>query len=141
MTTLALVGAFSLKRQHVAGSPITYTEVPEVISVSGLGQLNELIDATHFSSGGVREYISGLADGVEFTVECNFVPNSTQQEAIIAGVVAKADGNFQLVCTGSSPNVTLTFLAVYLGWTINPSVDNRNTVSFTFKISGPVTIT
>ncbi len=140
MSTSALVGGFSLKRQHVAGSPITFVEIPEVISVSGLGQQNDLVDATHFGSNGVREYISGLADGVEFTVECNFVPNSAQQEAIIAGVVAKADGLMQLICTGSSPNVTFAFNAVYIGWQIGPSVDNRNTISFTFKISGAVTV-
>lgn len=140
MSTSALVGGFSLKRQHVSGSPITYVEIPEVISVSGLGQKNDLVDATHFGSNGTREYIAGLADGVEFTVECNFVPNSAQQEAIVAGVVAKSTGLFQLVCTGASPNVTFAFSAVYIGWELGPSVDGRNTISFTFKISGAVTV-
>lgn len=140
MSTSAIVGGFSLKRQHVSGSPITYVEVPEVISISGLGQQNDLVDATHFGSNGSREYIAGLADGVEFTVECNYVPNSAQQEAIIAGVVAKATGAFQLVCTGASPNVTFSFNAVYIGWELGPSVDGRNTISFTFKITGAVSV-
>jgi hypothetical protein len=140
MTTSATVGGFILSRQHAAGSPITFVDVPEVISISGLGQTNDLVDATHFGSGGSREYIGGLADGEEVTIECNFVANSAQQEAIIAAVVAKETGNFKVTVTGVSPNVIITFAAAYIGYVFNPSVDDRNTLSFVIKISGAVTI-
>ncbi len=140
MTTSAFVGSVTLKRQDVSGSPITYNEVPEVISISGVGQTNDLVDATHFGSAGSREYIGGLADGAEVTVECNYVANSAEQEGIIADCAAKETGSFQLLVTGSSPNVTFTFSAAYISWSLNPSVDNRNTISFTFKISGAVSV-
>jgi hypothetical protein len=140
MTTSATVGGFTLSRQHASGSPITFVDVPEVISISGLGQTNDLVDATHFGSGGSREYIGGLADGEEMTIECNFVANSAQQEAFIAAVVAKETGNFKITQTAQSPYVTITFAAAYIGWTLNPSVDDRNTISFVIKISGAITI-
>jgi hypothetical protein len=140
MTTSAIVGGFTFKRQHVSGSPLTYVEVPEVISVSGIGATNDLVDATSFASAGSREYIGGLSDGQEVTIECNYVANSAQQEAFIAGVAAKETGNFQVVVTGASPNVTFTFAAAYISWSVNPSVDDRDTITFTIKISGAVTI-
>jgi len=33
-----------------------------------------------------------------------------------------------------------TFAAVALAWVLNPAVDDRNTISFTFKISGDITV-
>lgn len=140
MTTSAIVGGFTLSRQAVAGSPITYVDVPECFSISGVGQANDLVDATHFGSGGSREYIGGLADGTEITIECNYVANSVQQEAFIAGVAAKSSGNFKILVTGASPNVSFTFAAAYMSWSVNPAVDDRDTITFVIKISGAVTV-
>lgn len=139
MTTSAIVGGFTLKRQHASGSPITYVAVPEVISISGLGSTNDLVDATHFGSAGVREYIAGLADGQEITIECNYVGNSVQQEAFMDAVEAKETGSFQVLVDGVSPNVTFTFSATYISYVINPSVDDRDTVTFVVKITGAIT--
>lgn len=139
MTTSAIVGTFTFKRQHASGSPITYVEIPEVISVSGIGVVNDLVDATHFSSGGSREYIAGLADGQEITIECNYVPNSVQQGAFMAAVEAKdPSGNFQFL-VGSSPNETYTFAAVYISYVVNPAVDDRDTITFVIKVTGAIT--
>jgi hypothetical protein len=140
MTTSAIVGGFTFKRQHTSGSPLTYVDVPEVINISGIGAANDLVDATHFGSGGSREYVGGLADGQEVTVECNYVANSVQQEAFITGVALKKTGNFQVIVTGASPNVSFTFAAAYISWSVNPSVDDRDTLTFTIKISGAVTV-
>lgn len=140
MTTSAIVGGFTLKRQHVSGSPLTYVDVPEVISISGIGATNDLVEATHYGSGGSREYIGGLSDGTEVTIECNYVANSAQQEAFIAGVAAKATGNFQVHVTAASPNAAFSFAAAYISWTVNPSVDDRDTITFVIKISGAVTV-
>ena len=140
MTTSAFVSGFTLKRQHVTASPIAYVEVPEVFSISGVGITNDLVDATHFGSGGSREYIGGLADGQEVTVEANYVGNSVQQEAFITDVVNKATRNFQLLVSGASPNVLFSFAAACLSYVVNPSVDDRNTITFVVKISGAVTL-
>lgn len=140
MTTSAFVGGFILARQHTSGSPITYVTVPECFSISGIGITNDLVDATHFGSGGSKEFIGGLADGEEVTIECNYVANSAQQEAFMTGVVAKSTGNFQVTQTTSSPNTSFTFAAAYISYVINPSVDDRDTITFVVKISGAVTV-
>lgn len=139
MSTSAFVGDFTFSVATV-DSPASYDALPEVISISGVGQTNEQIDATHFGSAGNREYIGGLADGVEITVECNYIQNNAVQERIISDVAAKNTVNCKLTATDSSPQSSFSFAAAALGWTINPAVDDRNTISFTFKISGAITV-
>lgn len=140
MATSAFVGDFTLQRQNITTSPISWQDVPEVISISNLGQVNDLIDATHFGSGGNREYIPGLADGVEMTVECNYVQNNAVQEAMITDVKNKATRSFRVRVVDGSPETVFSFAAACLGWVINPAVDDRNTITYTLKISGDVTV-
>jgi N-methylhydantoinase B/oxoprolinase/acetone carboxylase alpha subunit len=114
-----------------AASPQVLTAIEEVFSISGLGQTNSLIDVTNFdSAAGTMEYIAGLADGSEFTVEANYVPGATQQLAVVAAVVAQDTRLCRVDYTGSSPNKSWSFSAVCLGEEIAPSVDDRNTLTF-----------
>lgn len=141
MTTSAFVGGFQVEVGDDVGSPTpTYATLPEVISISGVGQTNDLVDATHFGSGGSREYIGGLADGSEITLECNYVANNTVQEAVIGYVAAKTTHGIRITATSPDPDVVITFDAAAIGWEIGPQVDDRNTISFTFKISGSITV-
>jgi hypothetical protein len=140
MATSAFVGDFVFERQNVTTSPISWQAVPECISISNLGQTNDLIDATHFGSGGSREYIPGLADGSEVSIECNYVQNNAAQEAFITDVKNKASRNFRVRVTDGSPETVFSFNAACLGWVINPAVDDRNTISFTVKVSGDITV-
>lgn len=138
MTTEAFVGKVYFER-GAGTSPETYTRICQVFSISGLGQTNDLVDATTFCSNGSREYISGLADGTEVTIEANYEIEDTQLDAWIADVVAKTTRNFRVVVDQGSPQTVFSFAGVCLSWTLNPSVDDRNTISFTVKISGDIT--
>ena len=140
MSTSAFIGAGNIAfAVATVDSPASYDNLPEVISISGVGATNALVDATHFDST-AREYISGLADGTEVSVECNMVQGNAVQQRIIADVAARNTVNCKVTFDYSSPVDTFSFAAVALGWTINPSVDDRNTISFTFKISGSITV-
>jgi hypothetical protein len=138
--TDATIGGFSLELGD-ADSPAVFDAIEEVFALTGLGKVRELVDATHFGSGGNREYIAGLADGVEITAECNYVPGATVQQAMIAAVNTGANRNFKIVESLDSPDTVYAFVGSPLGWTINPSVDDRNTLTFTVKISGDITVT
>jgi hypothetical protein len=143
MASEATLGGFTLKRRQSPSSPTLYTAVPEVFSISGIGQTNDLVDVTNFDSAGNREYIGGLADGQEVTIEANYVPEHAsfaQQSGLISDVTSKLTVDFQLLHTATSPNVLFSFSLAMLSYVINPSVDNRNTITFTGKISGSVTI-
>ena len=121
-------------------SPQVLTAIEEVRSVSGVGQVNSLVDATNFDSpANSREYIAGLADGSEITVECNYVPGATMQVAAMTAVEAGATRKARLTYTNSSPNKTFSFDVVCLGYEVVPSPTEVNAITFTFKITGAIT--
>ena len=124
-----------------AASPIVYNTAPEVTSLSGLGETTPLVRATHFKSTS-EEYIGGLADGDEFTLECNSVHQSPDVLSIIKGYKGLTK-YMKITDTDSSvsPNTNriYTFDAVVMGWSLAPQLADRGLVNFTFKISGGVT--
>jgi len=129
MATLATIGKWKLTHEAA--------EVEEVLSVGGMGKSNNLVDVTNFDSpGGSMEYIAGLADGTEISVECNYVPAATAQIALRADVDAGATAAFVMTYDGS---VTFTFNAVCMGYVITPSTSEQNKCSYTLKISGDIT--
>jgi hypothetical protein len=139
MATQAFISGYTLKRSNSA-SPDVFTDVPEVIEISGFGQTNEQREATHFGSDGVREYIPGLADGSEYSVTCNRLPDNAVQTNMINDVGNKATTAYQMVETDGRGNTeTFQWAAVALGWTVGPSVDDRATIVFSFKITGDIT--
>jgi len=133
--TAATIANRKIRRQTVA-SPAAYTDVPEVLSISGFGEVAELVEVTNLDSGGSKEYISGLLDGKEFTVECNHIDGNAQQDALKA-----AKGTtiaMQYARTDASPETVANFNAVALGYEETPSVSEQNRITFTFKISGAI---
>jgi hypothetical protein len=136
--TQANIGYFKFRLGNGASTE-TFADIEEAFSISGVGKTREQVDATNFDSAGNREYIGGLADGNEVTVECNYIPNATNQAALIAAVEAGLNRNFQVAYTAVSPEEVWQFTASPLSWVINPSVDGRNSISFTVKISGDIT--
>lgn len=141
--TSAFLNGFVFKYTDTTLSPNTRA-IPEVLSCSGLGQTNPLVDATSFDSS-AREYIAGLADGQEITLECIYLPDNVVQAAMRTAVTNKATKALKVIATyaTSSPNrvETFDFSVVMLGWVINPSFEDKNTVTFTMKISGSIAIT
>lgn len=133
--TAATIANRKIRRQTVA-SPATYVDIPEVLSMSGFGELSELLEVTNLDSAGVKEYIAGLTDGQEFDVECNHLVNNTQQDAL-----KTAQGTtiaMQYARTDVSPDVVSNFNAVALGWEETPGVSDQNRITFKFKITGTI---
>lgn len=121
-------------------SPEVYSTIQETKSLSGLGKTNPLIDVTSFDSA-AREYIAGLADGQEISIECvrtHASPNI--QDALIAIVDSKTTRNFKLTLTDGTTPIVYTFAGVPLSWAIAPSFDDAAMISFTLKISGDITV-
>jgi predicted secreted protein len=134
----AFMSGITVKRGD-GGGPDVFTAIPEVISLSGMGKTNSLVDVTNFDSAGAKEYIAGLADGTEITVEANYLPADTQQQALIADVDAGLTRNIQVITDDGTTETTYDFAVVALSWVLNPSNDDRNTISFGLKITGAIT--
>lgn len=139
MATKAFVGKVFLKVGNGA-SPEVFTRYCEMTSLSGLGQANDQVEATTFCSNGSKEYIPGLADGKEVTVEANYDPLNVTQNQLIADVKAKHTRNFEVEIEEDSPATVFHFAAAMLSWEMGPSISAANKVTFTFKISGDITI-
>jgi hypothetical protein len=124
-------------------SPETMSAVPEVRSLSGLGKTNPLVDVTNFDSA-AREYIAGLADGQEVTLECNYLPGNTVQGNMITGVNNGVNRYLRVRVQDAvhSPTTTKTYTmeVTMLSWVLNPSFEDANTMTFTMKISGDITV-
>ena len=138
MATAANISNFKLKLGDAA-SPEVFADVEEVLSLSGFGKSNDLLDVTNWDSPtGTREFIAGLSDGAEITAECNYT-GATNQDALRTAVDAGSTRNFQIVNSNQSPAETFSFAAVCLGWTIDPAATEQNRITFTLKISGDIT--
>ena len=137
--TAAFKGGLTVKHGDGAGTEV-FTAIEEVNSLGGFGKTNPLIDVTSHDST-AREYIAGLADGSELTIESNRVHTASNiQDDVIAEVDSGTTSNYQILLTDGTTLITYDFAAVNLSYTINPSFDDKTTITFTLKISGAITV-
>lgn len=138
MTTATFKGGLTVSFGDNA-SPEVFSTIEEVNSLSGFGVTNPLIDATSHDST-AREYIAGLPDGAELTVECNRVHTASNiQDDVKTAVDAGSTRNFRIALTDGTTAKQYDFSAVCLSWAETPSYDDKNMISFTLKISGSIT--
>ena len=138
--TASFKGGWGFYRGDTATGSSTWTKVGEIISLSGLGAQADDVDVTSVDSGNTREFIPGLLDGVEITVEGNLVLNNAQQQAMTANAQSGASWEFQVPITDGSHTMTLTFEGAVKGWQLSPSIEEQNKIQWTVKISGNITI-
>jgi len=140
MTTNAYLSNLKLELVSTT-SPETFSQLEEITGGMQIGATAPLLDVSHFQSTS-REYIAGLEEGDEFSLECNAVMTSPAvQQTFIA---LKGQTRTLLVTATStrvSPNISKTyrFSAVFLGWGLTPNVGEADKLTFSFKISGGVT--
>ncbi len=116
-------------------SPVVYTEVKEITSFNGFdGQAAE-IDVTHLRST-AKEFIMGLQDFGNFSIEVNFLPDDPGQTALRD---AKESREIQLFRATFSDNSTATFNAYVTSAPISGGVDGKVDGSFNLRITGDVT--
>ncbi len=136
MATVATIGLWKFAHATV-GAPTTYVDLEEVTDVSGVGVSAEEVDVTNFDSpAGTKEFIAGLKEGQEVSVECNYIPAATEQDSLMDQVDAGVNISFQATYNATQ---TFTFTGSPKGYTITPSTTDANKISFTIKISGDIT--
>lgn len=140
MAVDAHVGGFRYQRGDGA-SPEEFTNICAVFDGAGLGEKRDQVDATTFCSDGQKEYIAGLADGNDFTLQMLWSQDDEQILALINDVQTKATRNFHVVDMNSSPNLTFELAVTALNWEVKPSVSGRNEFVWGGKISGGILLT
>ena len=124
------------------GAPENFNTLEEVISLGAVSKTNDTIEVTSFDSNKVKEYIGGLADGSEFSAECNHIVDpaqNVQQLAVIAYIEAKTTFNIKITLTDGTDSINLDFAVVPVSYGITPAVSEAAKIAFNFKITGDIT--
>jgi hypothetical protein len=113
----------------------TYTDVAEVTSITWPGYQRDAVEATHLNSDDqFREYVPGLMDAGEVTLELNFVPSSS--DVIIAALTASTLGQFKITAPGG---VNVVFKGIVTSYQAQSPLDDRMTASVTIKVTAKPT--
>lgn len=140
MATEATIGHGTLfKRGNADGPPETFTALGEILDISGPDMTKDTIDATHMASTDrYREFISGLRDGGEVTVTCNFVPGGTTIANALTDFQADVPRSYQILWEDGSD---LTFEAHMTGPAVTAPLDDKMSATFTYKVTGKPVLT
>jgi len=135
------INAFGTKLRR--GSA-TGTAVAQVTGIS-IGLSADTIDVTsHDSTGGWREYLGGLKDGGEVTLELNFDPVGATHDDVTGGLLddfASGTSVSWVVTFSDAATSTWAFSAIPVGFELDAPIDDKLTASATLKITGVVTLT
>lgn len=138
MTTAASIGYGSLLEISTDGGS-TWNEIAEVFSITPPSSAVDIIDVTHMQSvGRDREFILGLNDPGEASMELNFVPGSETDDLLLQIKAAYAP----VKCRITWPNsVVWTFDGLLTGYEPSAPNDDKMTATVTFKVTGSVVST
>jgi predicted secreted protein len=137
MSTNARIGHGNLFAIQNQNSPATYDTLAEVTNITPPGRAKDAVEATHTQSPSrYREYISGLRDGGECSIELNFVPGGTDFDKLDEAYESDELVSCRITFTDLS---VWTFDAVMTGLEPEAPLDDKMVASATFKISGKPT--
>lgn len=118
-------------------SPETFSDLAFVTSISGPGMSRDSIDVSHMQSPDAwREFIAGMKDAQEVTVELNFRPGGTALLALLAEfnlASASATKTRRILWTGGS---YFEFEGFLTGLEPETPMDDKQVATATFKVSG-----
>jgi len=140
MTTAAKIGHGTLFQRGDSASPEVFTTVAEVINISGPTRAFDIIDATsQESAGATREFIAGLIDPGEYTIELGFIPGNTTHTDVRNDHINRTNRNYRITHP-DSPVSTETFACFVSGFELNAPIGELRTATITVKVTGTTTI-
>lgn len=135
----ALIGIGTAIYMAATANAATLTKLAEVTSVGLPNEQAGEVDVTNYDSPGrTREFIPGLNDAGEITMEMNWVPGSATDDLI---VTAKADGKvrtFRVVTPEDDDQQMYTFPGFIRGYERTTPIDSQLTATVTIRVAGAV---
>lgn len=129
-----LDGFGALLKRGDGAAPEVFTAIADPTSISGPGLSRETIDVTsHGSPDGWMEFIGGLKDGGEVSVDVNYDPAA--HDLLIADFEDSVPRNYQVVFPDPG-TTTWGIKAVLTGFEPEAPYDDKLAASLTFKVSG-----
>jgi predicted secreted protein len=136
MTTNAQIGHGTLFYLADASSPTSYSVLAEVTSITPPALARDAIDASHTQSPNAwREFVAGMKDGGEVSLELNFIPGSATTTRILETFSQNVSILAKIVFP-DSPGTTWSFEGIITGFEAEAPVDDKMSASLTFKVSG-----
>lgn len=134
MATEAKIGMGSRFEIGNGADPEVFTQLAEVINITPPAMSRDAIDATHMLSPEMwREFIPGLKDGGEVSVEMNFIPGGAGESQIMQNLAADETRTYRI----TFPNgVAWEFAAFVTGFEPDTPHDDKMSATATFKVSG-----
>lgn len=113
-----------------------FNTVGEVTSISGPGLSLDTLDTTHMlSAGNLREFIAGLKDAGEVSIDFNFLPGNTEQLGMLADWANRVIRNYTITWTDSA-NTRWKIPVLITNFEPSAPVDDKLSGTATFKVVG-----
>lgn len=120
-------------------TPVTFTQVNNVKSYTGFDGSASELDRSNLSST-AKEFVLGLVDPGQFSLELDTDLNDAGQAALRAKQQSGVISNFKLVLPGAVANLTYTFTGYVKKFSQTGGVDQIVKSSVDIRISGTVTL-
>jgi len=115
------------------------TTQAEITAINDAGPEADMLDVTSLdSASGTREFIAGLINSGEFSVELNFVVANATHATMQSDLKAGTSGTYSIVWTGAAE--TWTFTALVKSFKVGGAVGDKLTGNAAFQISGVITV-
>ena len=139
------INAFGTKLQLGDGAPVTeiFTDIAEITSISPPSLSKDTIETTsHDSVDRYKEFISGLRDAGEVSLDINYDP-ADATHGLLTGLLGEyekdAPSNYKIIFPDAS-TTTWSFAGILTSFETSAPIDDKLTASVTIKISGKPTL-
>lgn len=138
MTTNARIGhGVTFAIFDTAVSPDDYVTLAEVTSITPPSLARDAVEATHTESPEKwREFIPGLKDAGEVTIELNFIPDGAAITKLLALINSDVVSNCRIRFNDPSPAILWVFNAYLTAIEPEAPIDDKMTASTTWKLTG-----
>ena len=118
----------------------TYTAIAEVTGFSGPTTEAAEIEVTTLASL-AKEFIPGLADNGEVTMEVNAVPSDTQHDQIRSDIIAGTVRSYRIdFADGTTTNTTYTFDAFVKSFPFSAAADDKLAGTIALRVTGDIVV-
>jgi hypothetical protein len=126
-----------MKLKIGSGSPVSYTDIPEISSMNGPGGAGNIIDVTDLDSLAMEKRM-GLPDEGQLSFDINYIPENSVHAALRAARASQSLTPFKMIFTDDGLTAW-TFDAFVTGFTMQAGVNGVVKASVTLEISGAIT--
>jgi predicted secreted protein len=142
MTTEASIGYGTLFKTDNGNSPAAWDTLAEVTSISPPKMSRDSIDATHEQSPNAwREFIAGLKDGGEVSLDLNFIPGGSAADDLTAELALAGSAATKSRLIVFPDGSQFEFDAFLTGFEPDAPLDDKMTGTATFKVTGEPVLT